>query len=171
MTPGMTPGTIVWFTGLPASGKSTLAARVHAQLTSHGRTAVVLDSDALRDALGAHAYDDAARDEQYRVLAALAVMLADQGVSVLVAATAPRRAHREQARAGHSRVHEVWVRASRETCEARDVKGLYARARTGELAHVPGVDVDYEPPEHPAVIAIGGHDDRAVLEICALLPP
>jgi adenylylsulfate kinase len=160
-------GAILWFTGLPASGKSTLAERTRAALVGRGRAAVVLDSDAVRDVLGAESYADGARDDFYRVIADLAGLLADQALIVLVAATAPRRAHRERARTGRRRFLEVWVRTSQADCEARDGKGLYARARAGEITTLPGVGVRFEPPAHPDVVADGGFDAAAVAAICA----
>jgi adenylylsulfate kinase len=162
-------GAIVWFTGLPASGKSTLAARTWLHLVASGRSAVVLDGDAVHAALGAHAYTTADRDAFYRTLAELAALLAHQGIVVLVPATAPRRAHRDLARATGAHVLEVWVRTPLAECETRDDKGLYARARRGEIATLPGVGVPFEPPEHADVIATGGRDEAAVAAVCALL--
>jgi adenylylsulfate kinase len=162
-------GAIVWFTGLPASGKTTLAEHTRARLASLGRPAIVLDGDALRDVLGARSYGGDDRDELYRVLADLAVMIARQDAIVLVAATAPRRAHRERARRVPARFFEVWIRTSRAACEQRDPKQLYARARRGEITTLPGVGVPFEVPEHPDVVAEGGQDDTAVAAIVRLL--
>jgi adenylylsulfate kinase len=160
-------GTIVWFTGLPASGKSTLARRVQAHFTRTGRASVVLDGDELRDILGSHAYAPEDRDRFYRALAALAAVLANQGIVVLVAATAPRRRDRARARAevADGVFVEVWVKTPLSECEVRDPKGLYARARYGEIRELPGVGVAYEPPEAPEVIADGGFDEAAVAAI------
>jgi adenylylsulfate kinase len=160
-------GTVVWFTGLPASGKSTLATAVRERLAAH-RSCVLLDSDAVRMALGADRYDGPDRDDFYRVLAELAGMLARQGNLVLVAATAPMRAHRELARAVAPRYLEVWVRTSLADSEARDRKGLYARARAGDAPALPGIGAPYEPPLAPDVIAEGGQDDAAVDQIARL---
>jgi len=164
-------GAIVWFTGLPASGKTTLARRVQAQLAAGRRAAVVLDSDELRDVLGTHAYAPAGRAAFYRALAELAALLARQGIVVLVAATAPRREDREHARVAMAdqvagdRFLEVWVATPLDACEARDPKGLYAAARRGEASQLPGVGVAYEAPEAPEVTADGGQDDVAVAAI------
>jgi adenylylsulfate kinase len=157
-------GAVVWFTGLPASGKSTLAARVQAQLGG-----VFLDGDVFRDILGAHAYAVADRDDVYRKLAMLAALLARQGNIVLVAATAPKRAHRDQARALSPRFIEVYLTTSLAEAERRDPKGLYARARAGEVPMLPGVGATYEAPRSPEVIASGGHDDDAIARIAHLL--
>ena len=161
-------GAVVWFTGLPASGKSTLARRVHAHFAATGRASVLLDGDELRDILGAHAYAPGDRDRFYGVLAGLAGLLANQGIVVLVAATAPRRRDRDRARAA---LHadgvfvEVWVQTPLAVCEARDPKGLYARARRGEAGELPGVGAEYEPPLAPEAIADGGLDDTVVAAI------
>jgi adenylylsulfate kinase len=161
-------GAIVWFTGLPASGKSTLARRVHAHFAAIGRSNVLLDGDELRDILGAHAYGPEERDRFYGSLAALAGLLANQGLVVLVAATAPRRRDRDRARAAlgpEGSFVEVWVKTPLETCEARDPKGLYAAARRGDAGDLPGIGVAYEPPLAPEVLAEGGLDDTAVAAI------
>jgi adenylylsulfate kinase len=158
----------VWFTGLPASGKSTLARRVQAHFMRTGRASVLLDGDELREILGAHSYADDDRDRFYRALGALAALLAHQGIVVLVAATAARREDRDRARAAVSaggRFIEVWVNTPLPDCEARDPKGLYARARRGDAKDLPGVGVAYEPPLAPEVIADGGFDEVAVAAI------
>jgi adenylylsulfate kinase len=166
---------IVWFTGLPASGKSTLARRVQAHFARTGRASVLLDGDELRDILGAHTYAPDDRDQFYRSLAALAALVANQGIVVLVAATAPRRQDRERARvqvAAEGVFLEVWVKTPLSECESRDPKGLYARARRGYVSELPGVGVPYEPPEDPDVIADGGFDEAAVAAIeCQLDRP
>ena len=167
---GKTGGAIVWFTGLPSSGKTTLARRVHARLAQAGRAAVVLDSDEVRDLLDTHTYGPADRDRFYRALGGLAALLAKQAVVVLVAATAPRRIDRERARevaGGPDAVPfvEVWVRTPLAECEARDPKGLYAAARRGETHELPGVGAPYEPPRSPDVTAEGGFDDAGLTAI------
>jgi adenylylsulfate kinase len=154
-------GVVVWITGLPASGKSTLAARIRERLVSR-RSCVVLDGDEIREALGAHAYGTADRDELYSALSRLAAIIARQELVVLVAATAPRRAHRELARSLAPRFVEVYVETPLAECERRDPKGLYARARAGDAPMLPGVGASYEAPESPEVIARDGRDDKAV---------
>ncbi|HEU4730209.1 MAG TPA: adenylyl-sulfate kinase [Kofleriaceae bacterium] len=168
-------GAIVWFTGLPSSGKSTLARRVQGHFSSTGRASVLLDGDELRDILGVHSYTPEDRDRFYRALGALAALIAHQGIVVLVAATAPRRQERDRVRAavaGEAGFVEVWVQTPLEACEERDPKGLYARARRGELPDLPGVGAAYEPPLEPEVIADGGLDESAVVAIeCQLERP
>jgi adenylylsulfate kinase len=159
-------GAVVWFTGLPASGKSTLAAAVRERL---GNVPVLLDSDALREILGATGYGRTDRDAFYAVLGRLATMLAEQGHVVLVAATAPRRAYRDAVRAAAPRFLEVHVATPHAVCEVRDRKGLYARARAGQAPDLPGLGADYESPRRPDVVADGGHDHVAAATILALL--
>jgi adenylylsulfate kinase len=161
-------GVVVWFTGLPASGKTTLAERVRGHLSAR-RPCILLDSDVVRELLRAEAYDRGGRDDFYRTLGGLAGLLAHQGHVVLVAATAPLRMHRERARTAAPRFVEVWVRASRDECERRDIKGLYARARAGDAPTLPGMGAPYEPPLSPDVTAAGGHDDHAVTTILRLI--
>lgn len=164
-------GAVVWFTGLPASGKTTLARRVQAQLVRDARPAVLLDSDELREVLEAPSYAPGDRDRFYRALAGLAVLLARQGTLVLVAATAPHRVDRDRARqalagdpAGAAFV-EVWIKTPLAACEARDPKGLYARARRGEARELPGVGVAYEAPQAAEVVVEPGGEDAAVADI------
>ncbi|MEO8704313.1 MAG: adenylyl-sulfate kinase [Kofleriaceae bacterium] len=159
-------GIVVWFTGLPASGKTTLACALRARLD--GRP-IVLDSDELRVALGAEAYDHSDRDTFYSVLGRLAAVLAAQGHVILVAATASCRAYRDRARTLSPHFLEVWVTTPLAECERRDIKGLYARARAGEATRLPGVGVPFEEPLRAEVIASGGHDARALDELVAIL--
>lgn len=159
-------GVVVWFTGLPASGKSTLAAAVHERLRAAGRPACVLDSDEVRDALRpAPAYDVQARDDFYATLGNLAGLLARQGLVTLVAATANHRRYRDAARAIAPRFVQVYVCASADECARRDRKGLYAAARAGKITGLPGVNADYEPPEHADVVARGGQDEEALARV------
>jgi adenylylsulfate kinase len=161
-------GAVIWLTGRPAAGKSTLASAVRARLDELGRAACVLDSDLVRAALvPAPGYDDQGRLAFYTTLGHLAAYLAAQGLIVLVPATANRRAFRERARAIAPAFVEVFVSAPSETCAQRDSKGLYARARAGALAGLPGVDAAYEEPEAPDVVAAGGRDREAVERIVA----
>jgi len=163
-------GAIVWITGLPASGKSTLAERVRARRAAGARPCVVLDGDAVRAALvPPPGYDDAARDAFYETLGRLALLLAAQGHDVIVAATAHRRAYRDRVRAATARFVEVLVHASAADRAARDHKGLYAAARAGAAPNLPGAGAPYEAPVRPDVEADGGHDAAALERICALL--
>src|SRR5262249_39607953 len=157
---GMTSGAVVWITGLPRAGKSTLAARVHERLGAAGRARVLLDGDEVRAALVPRpGYDAAGRDAFYPTLAQLAALVAAQGLVVLVAATANQRRYREAARARAPRFIEVYVATPLAECETRDPAGLYRSDARGAL---PGVGVGYEVPTAPDVVARGGHDDAAV---------
>ena len=161
---------MVWITGLPASGKSTLAARLERRLRGLGRAAAVLDGDEVREALVPRpGYSPQERDAFYETLARLAALLARRGLSVLVAATAPRRAHRASARSLAPRFVEVFVDVPAEECARRDPKGLWAQARAGAAPTLPGAGVPYEPPEAPEVRARGGEDDAAVEAVLARL--
>jgi adenylylsulfate kinase len=167
----MSDGAVVWFTGLPSSGKSTLAEAVRRRLLEAGRAVVRLDGDEVRRALvPAPGYWPAERDAFYETLARLAALLAGQGVTVLVAATAHRRAHRARARELAPRFVEVHVATPAAACEARDAKGLWAAARAGRAPLLPGVGIEYEPPEGPDVVAAGGMDAAAVEAVVARLP-
>jgi adenylyl-sulfate kinase len=169
-------GATVWMTGLPASGKSTIAAGVEATLLEAGRSAYVLDGDNLRHGLnGDLGFSAEDRAENVRRTAEVSALLADAGVVVLVALVSPYRADRDAARAAHDRralpFLEVWVATSLEECERRDPKGLYARARAGELKHLTGVDDPYEPPETPDVTVRGDEPvEDAVARVLGALP-
>jgi adenylylsulfate kinase len=129
-------GRVAWFTGLPSAGKSTIAAAAERELLRQGRLTRILDGDAMRGGLCRDLrYSLADRTENLRRLAEMAALFAETGVITLVAAISPLRAHRAAARAivGPDRFLEVYVRADVATCERRDPKGNYARARAGLL--------------------------------------
>ena len=165
----MSTGAVVWLTGLPASGKTTFAKALQAALIEAGHVPAMLDGDRVRAALvPTPGYSDGARDHFYATLANLAVMLAEEGLIVLVPASANRRSYRERARSFASRFIEVYVSTTLDTCIARDPKGLYAGAKTGG-SNVPGIGAEYEAPEQPDVVAEGGKDLGAVGKVLALL--
>lgn len=144
----------VWLTGLPCSGKTTLANAVAEALRAKGERVVVLDGDEVRKTLCADlGFDDASRDENVRRVAAVATHVTGSGVFTVVALVSPRRAAREAARLAHTQrglpFIEVHLAAPLSVCVARDVKGLYARARAGEAKQVTGVDAPYEAPQTP----------------------
>jgi adenylylsulfate kinase len=166
----VTEGAVVWLTGLPASGKSLLAERARARLGEKGIAALVLDSDSLRRALvPTPGYSAAERNDFYSTLSNLAAMLANQGLVVLVAATAPRHEHRALARGLVAKFIEVYLATSLDECASRDPKGLYANARRNPSMTLPGVGAAYESPESPDVVANGGLDDAALNQIVALV--
>src|SRR5919198_6297549 len=169
------PGGTVWFTGLPSSGKSTVAAAVEARLLAAGRAAYVLDGDNLRHGLnGDLGFSVEDRAENVRRTAEVAALMADAGVVALASLVSPRRTDRAAAREVHARAGlsflEVWVSTPLEECERRDPKGLYARARAGELRGPTGGDDPYEPPERPD-LELGPDIDRdaAVARVLAAL--
>jgi adenylylsulfate kinase len=161
----MPAGEIVWMTGRPASGKSTLARRLASELRARQIACCLLDGDEVRHALvPAPGYDEAGRDAFYASLAGLAALLAGQGLVVVVAATAHRRAFRERARAAFPRFCEVYVDVPAAECAARDPKGLYRAGAAG----LPGTaSTPYEPPLAPEVVATGGEDDVALARLLA----
>src|SRR3954452_9047045 len=169
-------GATVWMTGLPGSGKSTIASGVEAHLLGGGRSVYILDGDNLRHGLnGDLGFSAADRAENVRRTAEVSALLADAGVVVLVALVSPYRADRDAARAVHAArglpFLEVHVATSLEECERRDPKGLYARARAGELTHLTGVDDPYEPPEAAEVVLGAGESPEAAVEtVLASLP-
>lgn len=143
----------VWLTGLPASGKSTIARALLGRLHERGLRPALLESDALRALLTPVAdYSERERQIFYGALAALAAWLVAHGVPVIVDATAHQRAWRDAARATIGHFAEVHVDCPPEVCAARDPKGLYRLARAGETRTLPGAGVAYEPPTAPELI-------------------
>ena len=153
----------VWLTGLPASGKSTVARALAADLAGKGIRTAVLESDAVRREVAPNAgYGEEERDAFYATVAYLARMLVLHGVPVIVDATANRRTYRDRARVAIPRFLEVHVRCPLAVCQARDPKGIYRRGADGTAQNVPGVSVMYEPPLMPEVVVDGERDDPAV---------
>src|SRR5215472_10732089 len=147
-------GATVWFTGLPGAGKTTLSTAVERSLISGGHLAYRLDGDDVRRALcGDLGFGREDRAENVRRVAHVARLLADAGVLVLVALVSPYAVDRARARELHAAVElpfvEVFLDTPVSVCEQRDPKGMYARARRGEIASFTGVDDPYEPPQSP----------------------
>jgi len=152
-----TSGATVWLTGLPSSGKSTLAAAVEQRLVEGGRHAYLLDGDNLRHGICADlgfSREDRARN--VRRVGELAMLFADSGAIALVALVSPFASEREEVRLRHREAGlpfvEVFVDTPLWLCERRDAKGLYARARAGEICSFTGVDDPYEPPADPELV-------------------
>jgi adenylyl-sulfate kinase len=146
-------GFTVWFTGLPCSGKTTLARALGTRLLEMGVLVEILDGDAVRENLSKGlGFSREDRDANVRRIAFVANLLARNGVPNIVAAVSPYRSARAEARARSSAFIEVYVECPLEVCEARDVKGMYAKARVGTLPHFTGVGDPYEPPLQPELI-------------------
>jgi bifunctional enzyme CysN/CysC len=164
---GQTPQ-IVWFTGLSGSGKSTVANLVEKRLTADGRHAYILDGDNVRHGLNKDlGFTDEDRVENIRRVAEVARLMADSGLIVLVSFISPFANERRLARevAGDIRFTEVFVNTPLEVCEARDPKGLYAKARRGEIRNFTGISSPYEAPEKPDLTLHGGlHDPVRMAE-------
>ncbi len=169
-------GFVVWFTGLSGSGKSTLAEALAPVLRERGRRIEILDGDIVRTNLSKGlGFSKEDRDANIRRIGFVANLLARNGVGVITAAISPYRAIREENRAlvegdGGAFI-EVHAAATVEQCEARDVKGLYAKARAGEITGFTGVDDPYEPPAAPEVRCETGADppETSLRQIIACL--
>jgi adenylylsulfate kinase len=150
----------VWLTGLPASGKSTIAKALEGELASRGVRVALLESDALRRVFTPRpTYSDGEREVFYGSLVFVGKLLVEHGVPVIFDATAIKRRWRDRARAEIPRFAEVHVVCPVEVCAARDPKGIYRMAREGRASTVPGVQAEYEPPERPEVTVRGDAED------------
>jgi adenylyl-sulfate kinase len=145
-------GLTVWLTGLSSAGKSTISEAVYRELSASGRRVEWLDGDVVRQHLSKGlGFTKQDRDENVRRIGFVAELLTRHGVIVLVSAISPYRATRDEVRRRIGNFLEVWVRAPLEVCEQRDLKGIYRRARLGELHGVTGLDDPYEPPLQPDI--------------------
>ena len=170
-------GATVWLTGLSGSGKSSVAVALEQQLVDAGRPAYLLDGDNLRHGLNSDlGFSAEDRDENVRRVAEVARLFADAGLVAIVPLISPYRAARRHARLLHEAAElafvEVFVDTPLELCEQRDPKGLYARARRGELSGMTGVDAPYEAPDQPELrlTPADGEPANAARRIQALLP-
>jgi adenylylsulfate kinase len=146
------PGFAIWLTGLPSSGKTTLANALVLLLSERGISVQILDSDDLRKRLTPHpTYSHEERDWFYHMVIFLAELLTENGVNILISATGSRRAYRDEARTRIKRFVEVYVDCPEEECRKRDSKGLWKQADKGEITGLPGAGVPYEPPSSPEV--------------------
>ena len=146
-------GFTLWFTGLPCSGKSTLARRVEEILLERGMAVEVLDGDEVREHLSKGlGYSKEDRDTNIRRIGYVAKLLARNGVVAVGAAISPYKAIRDEVRGWHDRFVEVYVEAPVDVLKERDVKGMYKKALAGQIKHFTGVDDPYEPPENPEVV-------------------
>jgi bifunctional enzyme CysN/CysC len=166
-------GATLWFTGLPGSGKSTVAAAIEERLLEAGQPAFMLDGDNLRHGLnGDLGFDEGARRENVRRTAHVAKLLAEAGTIALVSLVSPYAADRRAAAELHETDElsflEIFVDAPLELCEQRDPKGLYARARSGELSGMTGVGAPYEPPAEPDLV-LGSFEETVEQEVDRVL--
>jgi bifunctional enzyme CysN/CysC len=169
-----TKGATIWFTGLPASGKSTIAAALEERLVIDGRSAYRLDGDNLRHGLNENlGFSAEDRTENVRRTAHAARLLADAGTISVVSLVSPYAADRAAARQAHEAAGlefvEIFVDTPVEECERRDPKGLYAKARAGEIEGMTGVDDPYEAPTSPDLVLHPGDAPVAVDRLLALL--
>ena len=140
---------VLWFTGLSGSGKSTIASLVHRELERRGLEVEYIDGDALRAVFPNTGFTRAEREEHLRRTGYMASRLAAHGVTVVASFVSPYRDSREFVRRLCPDFFEIYVATPLEECERRDVKGLYARARRGQIQNFTGIDDPYEPPESP----------------------
>lgn|SRR5262245_36159949 len=150
----------VWITGLPASGKTTVAVELAQRLRSLGVKVTILESDVVRKIFSPSAsYDDRDREYFYGSLAFIGRVLTEHGISVIFDATGNRRLYRDRARQQIPRFIEVFVDCPLQICIQRDPKGIYRKADAGEATHVPGLQAVYEPPQDPEVVIYGDRED------------
>jgi bifunctional enzyme CysN/CysC len=161
-------GMTVWLTGLSGSGKSTVAVEVERRLVEAGRPAYLLDGDNLRHGLNADlGFGAAERAENVRRVGEVARLFADAGMVAVVSLVSPYRADRDRVRAGHQaaglRFVEVFMDTPLDLCESRDPKGLYAKARAGQISGFTGIDDPYEPPDSPELVLRPGHGSPSAM--------
>ena len=146
---------VLWFTGLSGSGKSTLAHAVEEKLFQKGCRTFVLDGDNVRHGLNSNLdFSETDRSENIRRISEVSKLMLEAGLIVMTAFISPFRKDRTEARAliTNDNFIEIYCKASLETCEKRDVKGLYKRARAGEIKNYTGIDSPYEAPVNPELI-------------------
>ncbi len=151
-------GGVVWLTGLPGAGKTTLAMAVEERLFAQGYQVFTLDGDNVRHGLSADlGFSPSDRAENIRRVGEVAALFAEAGLIVITAFISPYRADRQRARAATRHLaagsfHEIYVRADLATCERRDPRGLYRRARAGLIREFTGISAPYEAPEAPDLV-------------------
>jgi adenylylsulfate kinase len=143
---------VLWFTGLSGSGKTTIATRVHQELARRGTEVEYIDGDALREVFPNTGFTRAEREEHLRRTGYMASRLAAHGVTVVASFVSPYRESRDFVRRLCPGFVEIYVSTPLEECERRDVKGLYARARRGEIRNFTGIDDPFEAPERPELV-------------------
>ena len=157
---------LIWFTGLSGSGKSTLAGALEVYLHTQGVPTYLLDGDNIRSGLNKDLdFSEEHRQENIRRISEVSGLFLDAGVVVLTAFISPFRSDRQAARdlVGEENFFEVFVECPIEVCEERDVKGLYAKARRGEIKNFTGIDSPFEEPQNPTIKVNTAEED---LEEC-----
>ena len=150
--PNSPNSTVIWYTGLPGSGKTTLAKSLSSKLTAQGQPSVILDGDNIRKGLSRDlGFSDEDRAENIRRVAEVAKLMAEVDLTVIVAMISPFQAERQMAREilRGIRFVETHINAPLPVCESRDPKGMYKLARQGKIRNFTGIDSHYEPPENP----------------------
>ncbi len=149
----MEKGFILWFTGLSGSGKTTITKALEPELRARGCKVEILDGDVVRTNLSKGlGFSKEDRDTNIRRIGFVANLLSRNGVVAITAAISPYRVIRDEVRAMEPNFVEIYVKASLEVCESRDVKGLYAKARAGEIKGFTGIDDPYEEPINPEIV-------------------
>lgn len=161
---------LIWFTGLSGSGKSTLANLVEVELHKKGMKTYVLDGDNIRQGINADLdFTSEGRSENLRRIAEIAKLFVDSGTITLAAFVSPLEKDREKIAKiiGNQDFIEIFVNATLEECETRDVKGLYKKARAGEIPNFTGISAPYEPPKNPDIEVFSGKEslDESVNKI------
>jgi adenylylsulfate kinase len=165
-------GATVWTTGLSGSGKTTIARELASQLKARGINVEILDGDVVRTNLSKGlGFSKEDRDINIRRIGFVANLLSRNGVIAITAAISPYRSIRDEVRGLTERFVEVYVEAPLEVCESRDVKGMYAKARAGEIKGFTGIDDPYEEPQSPEVVCHTANEtvEQSVARILNLL--
>ena len=167
-------GATIWLTGLSGSGKSTVAVAAEAELVNRGRLSYVLDGDNVRHGLNSNlGFSPEDRTENIRRIGEVSKLFTDSGVIVFTSFISPYRADRDQARALFEKGDfiEVYVKADVETCEGRDPKGLYKKARAGEIPEFTGISAPYEEPNAPELVLDTANQtvEESVVELVSFL--
>lgn len=165
-------GVTLWFTGLSGAGKTTISQAVADEIQARGRNVEILDGDIVRQNLSKGlGFSKEDRDTNVRRIGFVANLLSRNGVVAITAAISPYAAIRDEIRGQATHFIEVYVKAPLEVCESRDVKGLYAKARAGEIKGFTGIDDPYEAPENPEVVCETDQENVAesVAKVMAVL--
>lgn len=155
---------LLWFTGLSGSGKSTIANEIEIFLNRNGYHTYILDGDNTRKGINSDLdFSEKSRKENIRRVGEIAQLFLDAGIIVLASFISPFREDREQVRnlVGKKNFIEIFVDCPLEICEQRDVKGLYAKARAGEIKNFTGINSPFEAPEHPDILIKSNEEDLA----------